>query len=213
MKQINLSVLFLILFLALGIFLGSRYIKINRQTPQPKISSIEPGTLPPLGNPNAPVKVIEFGDFHCPFCFKAYKFIYPQLEKYINEGKIVFYFRDFPLQSIHPQSFNVHLASRCANEQGKYWEFHKQVFSDYETLGQNTGNEDYLFSLSEKLKLNSEQFKECYNSKKYLNDIQNDIQYGTNVGVEGTPTFFVNGKIVVGFDPNGLEKAIQEALK
>lgn len=167
------------------------------------------GTLPPIGNPQAPIKIVEFGDFHCPFCAKVPEIIINNLSNYIDEGKVAIYFRDFPLDSIHPFSRNVHLASRCANEQGKYWEFHKKVFSDFlNGLGQKTGEKDYLFNLAKELNLNEKNFKSCYDSKKYEKEINNDYLQGIQLGVQGTPAFFVNNLFIAGLDSQAIMEAI-----
>lgn len=167
------------------------------------------GTLPPIGNPQAPIKIVEFGDFHCPFCAQVLEVVINNLKTYIDEGKVAIYFRDFPLDSIHPFSRNVHLASRCANEQGKYWDFHKKVFSDFlNGLGQKTGEKDYLLKLTKELNLNEENFKSCYESKKYEKEINEDYLQGIQLGVQGTPAFFVNNLFIAGLDPQSIMEAI-----
>lgn len=167
------------------------------------------GSLPPLGNPQAPIKIVEFGDFHCPFCANVQELVINNLLRYINENQVVFYFRDFPLDVIHPFSRNVHLASRCANEQGKYWEFHKKVFSDFlNGLGQKTGEKDYLIALAKELNLNEENFKSCYESRKYGKDINYDYLQGVQLGVQGTPSFFVNNLFIPGLDFPSIMEAV-----
>ncbi|GBD34888.1 Disulfide bond formation protein D [bacterium HR35] len=176
------------------------------------------GSLPPWGYEAAPIKIVEFGDFHCPFCALASNFLYPALEKYIKEEKVVFYFRDFPLTQIHPLALNVHLASRCADEQGKYWEFHKEIYKEVYSKVQenlpyfNTGEENYLVGLAEKLNLNKSKFEECFKNKKYESMVNKDISEGDGYGVNGTPTFFIikNGKTykIEGFVPQILSEFI-----
>jgi len=193
----------------------------NNSQPVQKFEVWE-GDLPPLGDPSAPVKVIEFGDFHCPFCAWTAVEFYPQLEKYAKEGKVVFYFRDFPLEQLHPQAIKVHLASRCVNEQDsqKYWDFHKRVFLDYyqrrmqnNEITFNTADETYLENLVKELNLDVKKFKDCLTSQKYKDQIIRDLKDGESLGVNGTPTFFVNGEMVVGANFEGLKLTIEKNLK
>jgi protein-disulfide isomerase len=224
--QINQNQLFLIIggliVVLFVIYLISPYLSLNKNLNNPNSNNIQEtnidvnsilGNLPPIGNPQAPIKIVEFGDFHCPYCAQVINNIYPFIENYLNEGKVVFYFRDFPLEAIHPFSKNVHLASRCANEQGKYWEFHKRVFADFiDKLGQKTGDKDYLFNLAKELNLDQKKFEDCYNSKKYEQDINKDYQDGLILGVEGTPSFYVNNLFIKGLDVKSLLQAINLQL-
>lgn len=181
------------------------------------------GDLPAWGSLSAPVKVIEFGDFHCPFCVLTAVEFYPQIKKYIDNGEVVFYFRDFPIPQLHPQAFLAHLASRCADEQGKYWEFHKRLFEDYYqkvmvNRESNFATEresylNYLNNLAKELGLNTSQFKECLTTQKYKDKIERDINEGNSLGVKGTPTFFVNGEMVEGANFEGLKIKIEKYLK
>jgi protein-disulfide isomerase len=157
---------------------------------------IQTGNLPPLGNPNAPIKIIEFGDFLCPFCAQAVTDLYPQIEDLINQGKVVLYFRDFV---VHPEANIIHNAARCANEQGKYWEFNKNAFQKF-LNGVDTSKKENLLSLAKELNLDLQSFEKCLDENRYSQDIQNDFQAGVSAGVEGTPTFFINGQKVVGLN-------------
>lgn len=215
-----------VVILSAGFYYLVKNIKISNvpgivsEKNQEEIINVWEGDLPPLGNPQAPVKVIEFGDFHCPFCVITAIQFYPELEKYLQSGKVVFYFRDFPIPQLHPKAFLVHLGSRCANEQGKYWDFHKKAFEDYyqkvmvnRDPNFTTGDENYLIELAKQLNLNVSQFKECLTNQKYKSQIERDIQDGNKIGVDGTPTFFVNGEKVVGADFEGLKIKIEKYLK
>jgi protein-disulfide isomerase len=157
---------------------------------------VQTGNLPPLGNPNAPIKIIEFGDFLCPFCAHAVTDLYPQIEDLINQGKVVLYFRDFV---VHPQATIIHNAARCANEQGKYWEFNKSAFQKF-LNGVNTSKKENLLSLAKELNLDLTSFEKCLDENRYNQEIQNDFQAGVSAGVEGTPTFFINGQKVEGLN-------------
>jgi protein-disulfide isomerase len=157
---------------------------------------VQTGNLPPLGNPQAPIKIIEFGDFLCPFCARTVSELYPQIENLINQGKVVLYFRDFV---VHPQATIIHNAARCANEQGKYWEFNKNIFQKF-LNGVDTSKKENLLSLGKELNLDLQSFEKCLDENRYNQKIQNDFQAGVSAGVEGTPTFFINGQKVEGLN-------------
>jgi protein-disulfide isomerase len=167
---------------------------------------VQTGNLPPLGNPNAPIKIIEFGDFLCPFCARAVTELYPQIESLINQGKVVLYFRDFV---VHPQATIIHNAARCANEQGKYWEFNKNAFQKF-LNGVDTSKKENLLSLAKELNLDLQGFEKCLDENRYSQEIQNDFQAGVSAGVEGTPTFFINGQKVVGLNISKVMSTINQ---
>jgi protein-disulfide isomerase len=170
---------------------------------------VQTGNLPPLGNPSAPIKIIEFGDFLCPFCAHAVTDLYPQIENLINEGKVVLYFRDFV---VHPQAMIIHNAARCANEQGKYWEFNKSAFQKF-LNGVDTSKKENLLSLAKELNLDLTSFEKCLDENRYSQEIQNDFKAGVSAGVEGTPTFFINGQKVVGLNISKVMSTINQFNK
>jgi protein-disulfide isomerase len=120
---------------------NSFVVKVNAQeittepvsvTPTPGRVDVANGTLPVLGNPNAPVKIVEFSDFECPFCRRFYQDTFPQLKKeYIDTGKVALYYRHLPLP-MHPNAKPFANAAECANEQGKFWQMHDQIFKEQE---------------------------------------------------------------------------------
>jgi protein-disulfide isomerase len=170
---------------------------------------VQTGSLPPLGNPEAPIKIIEFGDFLCPFCARAVTELYPQIEDLINQDKVVLYFRDFV---VHPQATIIHNAARCANEQGKYWEFNKNAFQKF-LNGVDTSKKENLLNLAKELNLDLQSFEKCLDENRYNQEIQNDFQAGVSAGVEGTPTFFINGQKVVGLDISKVMSTINQFNK
>jgi protein-disulfide isomerase len=161
-----------------------------------KTVEVQTGNLPPLGDPNAPIKIIEFGDFLCPFCARAVTIFYPQIENLINQGKVVLYFRDFV---VHPQAMIIHNAARCANEQGKYWEFNKAVFQKF-LNGVDTSKKENLLDIGQELELKLKEFNRCIEENRYVQNINLDMQEGIKLNVEGTPTFFINGEKVEGLN-------------
>ena len=172
-----------------------------RSTPQPTQPpgpQIIQGLLdddPVKGNPDATVTIVEFSDFQCPFCQRFHQTTLPLiLENYVDTGKVKFVYRDFPIQSLHPNgAFPAALASECADEQGMFWQYHDKLFQtqkNWERLAtKDVGNEFKTFA--EELGLDANQFNDCFNSGKYLDEINNDLQDGTSYGITGTPGFFI----------------------
>ncbi len=111
----------------------------------------------------------------------------PQIEKdYIKTGKVKYVFRDFPIESIHPQAFKAHEAANCAGEQGKYWEMHNRLFSNQKALGEKD-----LQGYAGALDLDLQKFDQCLNSGKNAAEIREDTAEGVKAGVRGTPTFLL----------------------
>ena len=177
------------------------------QAPQlPTKQNIDLDDDPVLGDKNAPITIVSFEDFQCPFCGRAFQQTFPLLKKdYIDTGKAKYVYRDFPL-SFHPEAQPAAEAAECADEQGKFWEFHEGVFSNQATMGR----ELYL-NLAGELGLNAAQFTQCIDSGKYRQEVQNDFAYGSQVGVSGTPTFFINGIQLVGAQPYQAFQQVIEA--
>ncbi|MDA9101378.1 DsbA family protein [Omnitrophica bacterium] len=149
---------------------------------------------PSAGDPNAPVTLVEFSDFHCPFCSRLTPTIKKLMENY--PGKIRRVWRHYPLP-MHKGSERTHAASECAFEQGGFWEYHDKLFD-------KTGNyrtDEALIGLAEETGLDVPQFRECLESDKYLETVRKDIAKGAVAGVRGTPATFINGKLVSGARP------------
>jgi len=215
MERFLLTVTVVAIIVVGGYFILTKGPKINiKNQPisvenQPLPVNVETGDSQPWGNPNAPIKIIEFGDFLCPYCARTVTDLYPQLEPLINEGKVVVYFRDFV---VHTQATPIHNAARCANEQGKYWEFNKEIFKKFMN-GENITKKEVWQSLAQSLGLDLESFNKCVEENRYLQDIQNDTQYGASVGVSGTPTFFINGQKVEGINIPKIQSILNNLLK
>ncbi len=192
-KKLKITILILGIILAYSIFGG--YEK-NIQTD----ISIEGD--PFLGDENAPVTIIEFSDFECPFCAKFHKETFPQIkEKYIDTGKVKFVYKDFPLGS-HKNAQKAAEAAECANEQGKFWEFTEKLYE--------TRNFENLEQSASELGID---ITECLNSEKYSGEVREDLQNGIDAGVKGTPAFFVNGILFSGAQPfSEFEKIIESQL-
>jgi protein-disulfide isomerase len=158
------------------------------------------------GNPKAKVMIVEFSDFQCPYCGQVEATLKSVLAK--HEGTVALAFRDLPLTQIHPLAQGAAEASRCAGEQGKFWEYHDLLFGDQAGLDRNG-----LVAKAAKLQLDAKQFDSCISSGKFKAQIQEDSQEGMRAGVNGTPGFFINGVFLNGAQPeSAFEKAIQEQL-
>jgi protein-disulfide isomerase len=174
---------------------------------RPPVIEVNPDPARVRGNPKAPVTIVEFSDFSCPFCQKSEAVLAELLAKYPDKVRLGY--RDFPLRQIHPQAQLAAEASRCAVEQGKYWEYHDLLFASGEKLGR-----DDLLAGARTLKLDEQKFGECLSSGRYKPQIEQDFQLGSRLGVTSTPAFFVNGVFLDGAQPLSVfEKLIQESEK
>ncbi|MEM3087183.1 MAG: thioredoxin domain-containing protein [Halobacteria archaeon] len=148
------------------------------------------------GNTNAKVQLIEFSDYQCPFCRRHYTQTAPTLlADYVRSGKVLYAYRDFPLDNIHPGATPWAIAARCAGEQGKYKALHDKIFDEQSKQGQGTiSYEDYAAvakQWAQELGLDAGAFNACLDSRKYARQVQRDLQDGFAAGVSGTPSFFV----------------------
>lgn len=163
-----------------------------------------------LGEKNAPVVLIEFSDFQCPFCRSFWRDSLPLIKsEYIGTGKVKFVYRDFPL-SFHPGAMPAAQAAECAEEQGKFWEMHDKIFSEQDKLGSGTVQFDIndLKKWAGQIGLNTTKFNSCLDSQKYAQEATDDQKDGQAAGVGGTPTIFVNGQAIVGAQPFSAFKAL-----
>lgn len=158
------------------------------------------------GNPNAPVIIVEFSDFTCPFCRQAESTLKNLIAKY--RGKVSLAYRDFPLAEIHPQAQLAAKASRCAAEQGKFWQYHDFLFS-----ASHISDKEVLDEAAAKLGIEKSRFDICLSSNRYSAQIEGDVEDATSAGVSGTPGFFINGIFLAGLQPaSAFEKVIDEQL-
>jgi protein-disulfide isomerase len=145
---------------------------------------------PYIGAEDAPIVIVEFGDFRCSYCGRHHEQTFqPILENY---GQYIRYvFRDFP--GLGQESYNAAVAAQCANDQDKFWEFHEELFANQGEIGRNL-----YFNLAVRYGLDLAQFTECYESAEYLKEINLDYYDGQTNNVQGTPSFFVNGTFIRG---------------
>jgi len=178
-------------------------VSIFLQKPKVEVA-YDPARL--RGNPKAPVVIVEFSDFQCPYCRSVQPTLKNLLAKY--EGRVSLSYRDLPLRDIHPQAQMAAEASRCAGDQGKFWEYHDLLFENPNKL-----NREGLVEQARSLKLDEKQFDSCLSSGKYKAQVEHDRQLGMRAGLTGTPGFFINGNMLSGNLPqDSFEKVIQSEL-
>ncbi len=160
----------------------------------PQIFRVSIDDEPVKGNPNAPVIVVEYSDFQCPFCARFFTQTLPQLEEnYIDTGKIKFVYKDLPLDSLHPNARPTHIAAECADEQGKFWEYHDVLFekqSEWQRLP-STDLSSTLTAYASDLGLQSASFESCLQSQDIADEVNKDSLEAASYGATGTPTFFI----------------------
>ena len=163
---------------------------------------VEVGSLPVLGNENAPVTLIEFSDFQCPFCKQWFDQTKDQLIKeYVDTGKVKFAYRQYPIPQLHPNAQKASEASECANDQDKFWEYHDLLFTQQDSWASLADPSGQFSTYAGNLGMNTSSFDSCLSSGKYADKVSEDVQAGTAAGVSGTPTFFINGTPLVGAQP------------
>ena len=168
---------------------------------------------PTLGNKDAKVVVEEFGDFQCPFCKNFFQQTFDQIKKqYIDTGKIKYVFRHFPLTNLHINAQISAVAAECANQQGKFWDYHNVLYTSGQADG--TGlDKASLEKYASQLGLGNK-FNQCLESNATLATVQADQSEGTKDGITGTPSFIINGKLIVGAQPfSAFQTAIDAALQ
>ncbi len=195
--------------------------------------TVRPGQLPPmpqvpqtgrlrleggysLGSIDAPVTIVEFTDYPCPYCRTFESTTLAELrKKYINTGKVRFVVRDFPLAQMHPDATQAAEAAHCAGDQGQFWPMHDALFSDASKLGKNG-----LIDSAASLKLDMDAFRSCLEGRKHQLEIQKDQQVASSLQINGTPAFLVgkaageevSGAIIVGAQPFSVfEAKLKEA--
>ncbi|NNL86253.1 MAG: thioredoxin domain-containing protein [Myxococcales bacterium] len=175
-----------------------------------ELAAAEPAEIniadsPVRGPEDAPVVMVEFSDFECPYCLRAHPTVQRVLEEYPDEVKLVF--KHFPL-SFHKNAVNAHRAVLAAREQGQFWEMHDLIFEAIDDL-----SVDRMMSHAEKLGLDSQRFRTAFESDLAQEAIDRDMEEGRQAGVRGTPAFFINGRYMAGAQPfEVFKQAIDEAL-
>ncbi|MEK7193984.1 MAG: thioredoxin domain-containing protein [Patescibacteria group bacterium] len=208
-----------------------------KKTPQTNISQTEPDTEQisgkpqigddvVLGDPNAPVTMIVFGDYQCPFCAKFFKETESLIVKnYVETGKVKMIFKD--LAFLGPESVAAAEAAECARDQQKYWQYHDALYEiEYSEVkkviagemktneGNGNLNRNLFKEIASGLQMNSDEFSKCFDSEKYAAEVENDIKEAkASISRLSTPTIFIDDKMIQGAYPyNVFSQAIDEAL-
>jgi protein-disulfide isomerase len=181
-------------------------IHITLPAPKLPIVPVSADDDPRLGPDDAPVTIIEFSDFQCPFCQKSVPVLQELRRIYGDKLRLVY--RDFPGQN-HASAVPAAEASQCAREQGKFWEYHDLLFNR-----QAPGKPWDFLALAAELQLDAKAFSGCFNSGQFRAEVNKDLQDGLRAGVTSTPTFFINGRPLVGFHPiSEFQRLIDQALQ
>ena len=197
-------------------FRGSGNVDTTATIGGNKPIKVELGSLPILGEEKAKVAIVEFGDYQCPFCELFFQQVEPILrDQYIKNGQVKMVWRDFAF--LGPESFWAAEAARCANDQGKFWQYHDVLFNRQNGENQGAFVKDNLKKFAEELGLDQTVFDSCLDGGKYTQAVKDDTDYGRSIGVNGTPATFINGEIVEGVnqaDPfTSFKNVIEKYLK
>ncbi len=174
--------------------------------PRPAVVKLALDGAPSLGPEDAPVVIVEFSDFQCPYCKRANPTVERLLEEYPDQVRRVF--KHFPL-SFHRQAMNAHRAALAAGEQGKFWEMHAMIFDSGKGLDPDT-----MKAHAAALGLDVARFEEDFGSERFGERIEADMAEGRQAGVRGTPAFFINGRLLSGAQPYEVfKRRVEEVLE
>jgi protein-disulfide isomerase len=166
-----------------------------------------------MGEASAPVTVIEFGDYQCPGCGVFARNVKPVIkQRFVDSGKVQFFFYDFPLTGIHANAFLAARAARCAEDQGKFWEYHDLLYGRQDEWTPKRKAADTFVELGKIVGLDESAMKACVNSDKHADLVSANSALGTKLGVNGTPTVFVNGKRLQSWETDAIVRFINQEL-
>jgi protein-disulfide isomerase len=176
-----------------------------KTTLEPPRQVVAEAGRPARGPSNAPIEMIEFSDFQCPYCVRAYPTLMQVLNTYGDRIRLVY--RHYPLPN-HPNARPAAEAAQCVNEQGKFWQYHDKLFTSNGRL-----SEDDLKRSAAEVGVDAAKFAACVESRKFKDDVNADIVAGDQAGVSGTPAFFINGRVLTGAQPfEAFKRIIDEEL-
>lgn len=183
-------------------------VEVFLQAPPVFRSEISTGDAFTKGTATAPVTIVEFSDFHCPFCKRVQPVVSDVMKKYGDKVRLVY--KDFPLDNLHPQARAAAEAARCAGEQGKFWEFHDKVYA-----GDANAAASVMTQYATEVGIaDVARFDACVSSRKYQARVQQDVAEGAKLGIQGTPGFFINGRLLSGAQPlDAFAKVIDAELE
>jgi protein-disulfide isomerase len=184
-----------------------RKIETYLKAPLPFRAEVPTTGSPSKGSEDAPVTIVKFEDYQCPFCKQVQPTVTELLSRY--NGKIRLVHKDLPLDSIHPQARQAAEAARCADEEGKFWSYHELLYANSPNVSQEN-----LKSYAKEVGIDVKAFDRCLGSGKFKAVVQRDLIDGAQLGVTGTPTFFINGREISGNQPlRAFEAIVDEELE
>lgn len=173
------------------------------------------GDDPVKGSPDAPITIVEYSDFQCPFCLRHFQETLPQLQQLIDSGQIRYIFKDFPIHSIHPQAQKAHESGRCARElagDAGFWMMHDLLFARQNEWAGSPNHVAVFKGYASEIKLSQTEFDACLDSGRYADAVNEQVAEGARLGVSGTPSFFINGQLLVGAQPFSVFQQAVETL-
>lgn len=189
MTRLHLLAIPIMIGIAAAMFLVFYSGSDNDSKPLTSSRLIEGGS-PVLGDSNAPITVLEWGDYQCTFCYKFHQNTLDMIvEEHVRTGKVKMVFRDFPLNG--PDSILAAEASYCADEQEKYWQYHDELYKNWG--GERTGwiTRESLDRFADTVNLNLDEFNKCIDSHKYQDKVNANYEFGKDIGIDATPSFLV----------------------
>jgi protein-disulfide isomerase len=223
-----------VVMLVLGLLVGyyGRPLMLNQARSEASVNSESPVVIPTadnsaeqqklmetvlaktrhfLGDPDAPVTIIEFADFQCPYCGRFSAETELQIdEQYMQSGKVRFAYFNFAF--LGPESNWAAEAAECASDQNKFWEYHDKLYASQSGENQGAFSKDKLKQFAKELGLDTSAFDECLDSGKYTQLVQDESSMAASIGVRSTPTFLINGQAVVGAQPFEIFKQTIDSL-
>lgn len=212
----EIKILLSIGFSTLIILIGGIFFLSNTNSPTTSSGKVDPKVLvendsEKTGNQKAKITLVEFSDFQCPYCGASYQMTKDLVSKYKND--ILFVYRHYPLNQ-HKNAMIASEASEAAGAQGKFWEMHDMLFENQNVWSESDNPLAIFTTYAQKLHLNIEQFLNDIKTEKYLGKIQKDRADGNKAGISGTPTYFLNGEQIVGYNsPSELQKILEKDIQ
>jgi len=190
----------LVIPVLIGLIAGMFLVFYPETEPEPSLltaSNLIEGGSPIMGNSNAPITILEWGDYQCTFCYKFHQNTLNTIqEDFINTGKVKLVFKDFPLNG--PDSLLAAEAAYCAEDQEKYWQYHDELYKNWG--GERTGwiTRGSLDSFAKTVNLDLNEFNKCLDEHKYQNKVNSIHEFGKEIGIDATPSFLVfNGEKII----------------
>lgn len=180
---------------------------------QERLKKLKLKGAPVRGNPNAPVTLVEYTDFQCPYCAVGYRIVRDRILKEYPD-KVKWVYKSFPLRSIHPWAEPAAIAVECAKLQGndQFWKMHDAIFDNQRNIQVHNADDKFL-KIAEEAGVETTAFQACYDGKKTLQTVRKDLVEAEELGLSSTPSFLVDGRLVAGADYGALKQAVEKSLR